>query len=206
MSKLRELLGKWACERGPHKLTYALLKGLVDELEAQRPPEVDARIAKLTAERDRTTIATLTAERNSWERQCRIAERGLAEAKAEMDRLQEERDYAEKEAACKTNVEDSLRRTLAKAQAEIARLRKERDSAEHKLEALGAIDERILTDAELGRLVRGMPWGTKLSVHGYDLSNLHYMAFRWHKELDGDVLVKDCADPAEALRSIQANE
>jgi len=64
--------------------TYDLLEALVDELEAQRPPEVDARIVALTADRD------------SWERRCRHAEYGLAENRATMDSLQTGRTYWEK--------------------------------------------------------------------------------------------------------------
>jgi len=49
---------------------------------------------------------------------------------------------------------EQLREALAEAKAEIERLCKERDSAEFKLEALKAIDERILADAKLGRQTR----------------------------------------------------
>jgi len=82
MPNLRELL-RIVEEQGAKSYSpaaYAVMEALVEkvealvkELEAQRPPQVDARIAALTADRD------------SWERQCRNAERGLAEAKAEID-------------------------------------------------------------------------------------------------------------------------
>jgi len=78
MPNLRELLQQHRVEETVSitrfcTWTYNLLEAIVEELEAQRPPQVDARIAALTADRD------------SWERQCRNVERGLAKAKAEVE-------------------------------------------------------------------------------------------------------------------------
>ena len=85
MANLRELFQQHRVEEtvSPSKFAtwaYNLLEAIVEELEAQRPPQVDARIVALTADRD------------SWERQCRNAERGLADAKAEIESLCKERD------------------------------------------------------------------------------------------------------------------
>ena len=122
MPKLRELFQQHRVEEivSPSKFAtwaYNLLEAIVEELEAQRPPQVDARIVALTADRD------------SWERQCRNAERGLAKAKFTIA----ENDSREQQ--CR-NVE----RELAEAKAEIERLRKEYDAAkdEHEMYEKGA--------------------------------------------------------------------
>jgi len=87
MSNLRELL-RIVEEQGAKSYSpaaYAVMEALVErvealveELEAQRPPEVDARIVALTDDRD------------SWERLCRNAEHRLAEAKAEIEKWRKE--------------------------------------------------------------------------------------------------------------------
>jgi len=72
-----------------------------------------------------------------------------------------------------------------------------------KLERLLAVQKASIADAEIGRLVRGMKWGSKFSVHGYDLSIPEYMSFCWDAAQDGYRLLKQTKDPAEALRAIQ---
>jgi len=89
-----------------------------------------------------------------------------------------------------------FRKECDEARAEIEKLHKERDSAEHKLEALDAIDERILADAEIGRLVRGMHRGTSLRRSPACYHSWHYTSRGWEAVIDS-------SNPAEALRAIQ---
>ena len=144
-------------------------------------------------ESENTELATALAEiprledqRDSWERQCRNAERGLAKAKTEIDRLRKERD----ERALLAVGEGMM---LADARETIGSLRKE--SAEAN------------TDAEIGRLVRGMRSCTRL-IRGY-------VGTYWSDQYTGGDI--DAAEswvgalkvsytvrgPAEALRAIQ---
>ena len=180
MPNLRELLQQHRVEEtvSPSKFatwTYNLLEAIVEELEAQRPPQVDARIAALTADRD------------SWERQCRNAERGLAEAKFTIA----ENDSREQQ--CR-NVE----RGLAKAKAEVESLRAE----------LLRNVEGLMANAAIGDLVRKMRIGTRLVCGMGRGSHNAYMTAEMRADrppnLDPWVWLPGLwADPAEALRSIR---
>jgi len=134
MPSLRELFEQHDPEEivSPSKFAtwaYNLLEAIVEELEAQRPPQVDARIVALTADRD------------SWERQCRNAERGLAEAKETVERLRKE-----------SNLEMAARMMGKPLSPE-----------------LEARFEELKADARIGELVRGMrPWSRLARGWGAD--------------------------------------
>ena len=176
MPNLRELLRLVAISNETlGSRTFNLLGALVDELEAQRPPEVDARIADLTADRD------------SWERQCRNAERGeLAEAKGR-DEAKARVKYLETEHnRAQTQNGRNLQR-LTEAKAEIETLRAE----------LLANVEGLMADAAIGRLVRGMDSHTRLRRWHQFYEAERWSSTGWYSVVDAQ------ESAAEALRSIQ---
>lgn len=92
---------------------------------------------------------------------------------------------------------------LAEAQAEMKRLHKERNRATEELQEMhDCLFNELKADAEIGRLVRGMPDETALRriVGTYRIARFGYIESRrlgWKSDAG-------CTeDPAEALRSIQ---
>lgn len=125
MPNLRYLLGEWASNRGPHKLTYGLLKALVEAVE---PEDTDATIRKLRTRLERERDQTLVSVKRLRE-QRDSAEAELADAKVEIERLRKRKAFWE----------HSIESWLAEERSwceQMAELRKERDEAKAKIERL----------------------------------------------------------------------
>jgi len=201
MPSLRKLLLKV----NPIDAAYELLEALVAELEAQHPPQVDARIAELNANRD------------IWKRHCQNAERSLSQAKAEIESLEKNCDYLRQQMTQARDTRAELCRQLTEAKAETGELRtlwlsernhsgklhEERNNLQRRLAQLTA---SVNADAEIGRLVRGMADGTRLTrfFTGYAIEAQGRDSV-WHDAIGigprGIGARYD--DPAEALRVIQ---
>jgi len=186
-SKLRELFQSvtWFEKTEMSPRLSAFLEGLLEELEAQRPPQLDAR------------IATVTDERDSWERQCRIAERGLAEANLERGQLARKWGAADAEIA-------QLRKELAEAKAETKRQAGRLDQlyaeAANLQIQIHQEREEAKADVEIGRLVRGMRRHTRLTKADMLYKVETKEVGKWIDTYPGLFLWHD---PAEALRAIQ---
>ena len=204
MPNLRELL-RIVEEQGAKSYSpaaYAVMEALVEkvealveELESQRPPQVDARIAALTADRD------------SWERLSRNTLRELADAKAEIERLRHQQMIVKERSDRDLQQRKDAECELAEAKAEIERLRQECAETAKAHDLLACYADSLNTDAEIGRLVRGMRSCTRLTRG--------YVGTYWSDQYTGGDI--DAAEgwvgalkvsytvrgPAEALRAIQ---
>ena len=141
----------------------------------------------------RKELAKAKAERDSWERQCRNAEHGLAEAKEEIERLRKVSDDVDENSAW-------VDKELAHARAKIQVLREQRD-LERAAVMMGkpvgprveAQFEKLKADAEIGRLVRGMRSEARLEKHGKYYNGI----------VTSPIHTTHAIGPLEALRAIQ---
>ena len=182
---LRELLQAVRCDSGITLSAYALLKALVEAVEPSGPAELD----------------DLRKQRDGWEQGCWQAEQELAEARVEMERLRRNCDYLRRQRGLAIDARVDARRELAEAKAEIKNLQRGRYWQRRCWEA----EDKHDTDAELGKLVKGMGRDTRLWHNGdgwyiaQKLQGKDPPQVRWWDTLANET----GSDPVSALRTIQ---